>query len=212
MPSVWYTIFNNIERHTVFYTLHLLKLIYFNIRLNAYSDTVRPTELRGPISNDDEVVVSSTKPKFKTGIQASMNCSSNNWETYPLSYSYKTFGCKSFAQNILNSRDDGRHMFRVVKVKDVIIFCMQKVLDVKCSGCKKSWMSNFLSAKSPGCQISWSKKSWVWNILYAKGPGCEYSVCRRSWMWNMLDAKGPRWEIFCIQKVLDVKYCEIGLG
>ncbi len=57
------------------------------IPLNAYPDTVRPIELRGAISNDDEVVVSSTKPKFKTGIQASMNCFSNNWERCPLSSS-----------------------------------------------------------------------------------------------------------------------------
>jgi hypothetical protein len=46
------------------------------VPLNAYPDTVRPIELRGPISNDDEVVVSSNKTKFKTGILASMNCSS----------------------------------------------------------------------------------------------------------------------------------------
>ncbi len=35
------------------------------VPLNAYPDTVRPIELSGPISNDNEVVVSSNKTKFK---------------------------------------------------------------------------------------------------------------------------------------------------
>jgi hypothetical protein len=51
------------------------------------------------------------------------------------------------------------------------ISLIQKVLDVKCSGCQKAWMPNAQDAKSLSDQMFWMQKVlvfWRSNVLDAK--------------------------------------------